>query len=268
MKKHLIIFAISGILFSTMAQAQNTPIDDFLKIYPYREGVTNVSISQQMLQSIFTPPPSSKKVNQSNETHFFSGMPDDVSNVPEAYSSVSVLKAKNASYLIDRFRRTLLSGKYEQQMEVNNEESYLGSYLKKLDDHSNEIVVLRRRNDQISAIYIRGDIDINHVDRYLNRIRIALRRMEASAMIDGSNELAFFPNVAVPAPPAPPVSVFNKHFFDNDGAFRQNNEEGQMESVVKVIGVPRHPETIEEGQIESVIKVIRAPRLLETIEDN
>ena len=188
------LFITCMVIFNV--KAQNTPIDDFLKKYPSREGVTHVTISQQMLQSIFAPSddvrvigvglqskqkPStqaSKPASESAEVVVSAtALSRQDMNVPEAYSSVSVSKTDIPTNLSSDLKKTLLSSKYEQHMEMNKENIViLGYYLKKVNDKCNEIVVLRQENDQFSAIYIRGEIDINELDRYLTRIRIALNR--------------------------------------------------------------------------------------------
>ena len=171
MKKQYFIFLAITCMVMFNVNAQNTPIDDFLKKYPSREGVTNVSMSQEMLQAIFAPP---KNVT---EKFFLSG---NYPNVPEAYNSVTISKKDIPENLFTDFKKTLLSAKYEQFMEVNRENSsILGYYLKKVNDTTNEIVVLRHQKDQFSAIYIKGNIDINYVNHHLTMIRSALNRLGA-----------------------------------------------------------------------------------------
>ncbi len=180
MKKYHLVISVAVCLFAANVRAQSNPIDDFLKKYPSREGVTNVSVSKQMLEAIFAPPPT-KNTSRTREEAFWYVTGEDM-NVPEAYSSVSISKTDKAATMFADFKKTLLSAKYEQYMEVNREDSnMLTYYLKKVNDQSNEVVVLRQRKDQFSAIYLKGDIDINRVDRYLIRIKSALARMEASS---------------------------------------------------------------------------------------
>ena len=194
-KQYFILLAIAGMSAIMNVKAQNTPIDDFLKKYPSREGVTHVSLSQQMLQSIFAPPkdPTDNSHEASMYKHrirFYGEL-----NVPEAYSSVTISKKDISENVFADLKKTLLSSKYEQFMEVNKENnSILGYYLKKLNEKTNEIVVLRHQKDQFSTIYIKGDIDINYVNTYLDVIRGALSRFNAYNQIDmflPSNQFAF-----------------------------------------------------------------------------
>ena len=234
MKKQYFIYSvITCILVIFSVKAQNMPIDDLLKKFPTMEGVTSVSMSQQMLQSIFTPDvrggigagtmPRSQSpaqvadpasaTNETNDVRIigYGTVPRSAQiykpslaftdslvmwaersgsntffrqdmNVPEAYSSISISRTDIPANLSADLKKTLLSSKYEQYMEMNQENSIiLGYYLKKVNDKCNEIVVLRQQKDQFSAIYIKGDIDINQVDRYLSRIRSALNnRMNAT----------------------------------------------------------------------------------------
>ena len=209
MKKQYFIYSvITCMLVIFNVKAQNTPIDDFIKKSPYSsmKGVTHVSMSQQMLQSIFTPLndvrvigagalPRSQSSAQASNSASATNETTDVKlstttayqlqlsnlqnlNVPEAYSSMSVSGTNIFSNSFANFKKTLLSSKYEQIMEMNKENSIIfGYYLKKVNDKCNEIVVLRQQKDQFSAIYIKGDIEINQVDRYLSRIKSALDRM-------------------------------------------------------------------------------------------
>ena len=194
-KQYFILLAIAGMSAIMSVKAQNTTIDDFLKKYPSREGVTHVSLSQQMLQSIFAPPkdPTDNSHEASMYKHrirFYGEL-----NVPEAYSSVTISKKDISENVFADLKKTLLSSKYEQFMEVNKENSsILGYYLKKLNEKSNEIVVLRHQKDQFSTIYIKGDIDINYVNTYLDVIRGALSRFGAYNQIDmflPGNQFAF-----------------------------------------------------------------------------
>jgi NADH:ubiquinone oxidoreductase subunit len=174
MKKCFFIFpVIACMLAISNVKAQNTPIDDFLKKYPSREGVTSVSISQQMLQGIFTRP----KTYSSSITPVWSFWVSHKENfnVPESYSSVSISRANTPENLYADFKRKLLSSKYEQYMEVNRENSDILLYLmKKGTNIINEIVVLRHQKDQFSAIYIKGVIDVSQVDNYLQLIKLSL----------------------------------------------------------------------------------------------
>jgi len=167
MKKQYFIYSvITCMLVIFNVKAQNTPIDDFLKKYPSREGVTHVSMSQQMLQSLF-----------SSNTFF--------KNAPEAYSSVSVSKTDKPATLFADFKKSLLFFKYEQVMEVNKEESdIITYYMKKLDNATNEIVVLRQQKNLFSAIYIKGIIDMSNVHNYLHRIKVDLDVRNSFSMIN------------------------------------------------------------------------------------
>ena len=175
MKKQYFIYSvITCMLVIFDVKAQNTPIDDFFKKYPSVEGVTHVSMSQQMLKSIFTLPP----------TFNFS--------IPEAYSSVSVSRNDLPPNLSTDFKKMLLSSKYEQYMEMNKENSIiLGYYLKKVNDECNEIVVLRHQNNQFSIIYIRGNIDIRRLEAYLLEIKKVMFTGIADISTSPNNQFAF-----------------------------------------------------------------------------
>ncbi len=199
-KQHIILSTLVCLFISLTVQAQNNPIDLFLKKYSSREGVTNVSVSQQMLQSIFAsseqsssristartspakaskPAPAENAEDQSSMKFAWTVSPSTL-NVPEAYSSVTVSKAEKPADMFADFRKVLVSSKYEPYMEVNKEENNVLSYfLKKVNDNNNEIIVLRQQKEQFSAIYIKGDIDINKLDQYLSRIRSSLARLGA-----------------------------------------------------------------------------------------
>ena len=284
MKKQYFIFsAVACMMAIFSVKAQNTPIDDFLKKYPSREGVTSVTMSQQMLQSIFAPSDNSNSVmstsgekvisittvskqpaatspseetsevtvtgtgvqrkqstvtstsdgkvvsgttvskqpavtspseetaevivtgtgvqrKQSTVTSTSDGKVVSVVaapgqntstpggakvfgfdvinqnlNTPEAYSSVTM--ENTPENLFTNFKNTLLSSRYEQFMEINKENSnILGYYMKKVNDSINEIVVIRQQTSQFSAIYIKGNIKIDQVDKYLSKIKNALER--------------------------------------------------------------------------------------------
>jgi len=214
MKKQYFIYSvITCMLVIFNVKAQNTPIDDLLKKFPTMEGVTSVSMSQQMLQSIFfsdvkvigagamprsqSPEQVAEPASATTETtvaNLLRTVSQDL-KVPEAYSSVLVSRTDIPANLSTDLKKSLLSSKYEQYMEMNKENSIILSYyLKKVNDKCNEIVVLRQQKDQFSAIYIRGDIDINQVDRYLSRIRSALNhRMNATdiGIYHPNNQFAF-----------------------------------------------------------------------------
>ena len=188
-KQYFISLAITCMVIFNV-KAQNTPIDDFLKRYPTLEGVTSVTMSQQMLQSIFAPP---KTKTTSIENSFFQYSNENL-KVPEVYSSVTISKKDVPENLFADFKKTLLSSKYEQFMEMNRENnSLLGYYMKKVNDNTNEIVVLRHQKDQFSAIYIKGDIDINYVNHHLTMIKSALIRLGANqtGMFQFGNQFAF-----------------------------------------------------------------------------
>jgi hypothetical protein len=220
MKKQIFIIPfIACMLAMFNVKAQNTPIDDFLKKYPSKEGVTTVTMSQQMLQSIFAPPDNSKvnevtlignpsvetslsssKISYSaNEIkmNYFTSLQN--LNVPEAYSSMSAKRDIPENLSADWIKNILFSKyRYEKYMEINNENSIeLGYFVKKLNDSINEIVVIRQQKDQISAIYIKGNIKIDQVDRYLSRIKSALTRMGATNqtnMFPSGSQFAFVPS--------------------------------------------------------------------------
>jgi len=133
-------------------KAQNTPIDDFLKKYPSREGVTTVSLSQQILQSYFDE--------------------DKNRKAPESYSSITVSKNENAFEKFTNFNKMVVSSKYEKILEVNKENSDIVCYyVKKMNKGAKETIVSRQQKDMFSAIYIKGDIEIDDLDWYLTTIK-------------------------------------------------------------------------------------------------
>ena len=173
MKKQYFIslFITCVVIFNV--QAQNTPIDDFLKKHPSMEGVTSVSMSQQMLKSIFEP------------TNL---------NFPDAYNSLSVSDTDISANLFSDFRNMLLSSKYEQSMEVNNGNNNMLSYfLKEVSKNRNEIVVLRQQENLFSVIYIKGNIEFQDLDRYLRRIKSELSRKGAlnAGLYQPNDQFAF-----------------------------------------------------------------------------
>ena len=211
MKKQYFTSLVVTCMVIFSVKAQNTPIDDFLKRNPSMEGVTSVSMSQQMLKTIFASnmrvvgagaiPRLQSSTSTSASTEAKGARVASTTytvypqyNVPEAYSSVLVSSKDIPAIWYANFKKTLLSSEYEQYMEMNKENSIiLGYYLKKVNDKCNEIVVLRRQKDQFSAIYIRGDIDIDQLDRYLNRIKSALDRISDNQinMFQSGQQFAF-----------------------------------------------------------------------------
>ena len=218
--KNLVIYPNTP---STRIEAHDTPIDVFMKNYPSKEGITSVTMSQQMLQTIFASSYESKstttrstpeetvevtvvetgvqrKVSTVSRTSdggtvTVSSPPTTVSqdvriiglnnlNVPEAYSSVTVSSTSyNPEVLIANLKKTLPG--YETYMEINKEKLIeLGYYVKKLNDNMNEIMVIRQQKGQFSAIYIKGNIKIEQVDIYLSKIKNALSRMGAADKTD------------------------------------------------------------------------------------
>ena len=170
MKKQYFIYSvITCMLVIFNVKAQNTPIDDFLKRYPSREGVTDVSISPQIMQSMFRM----------------------YSATPETYRSVSVSKTDVAANLFTDFEKTLISSKYEQYLEVNKEDGNLRYYMKKLTENSNEIVVMSHQKGHFSAIYIKGNIAIGAVDSYLRIIKDYLIQIGATNTIPIERQFAF-----------------------------------------------------------------------------
>jgi len=206
MKKQYLIslFITCAVIFNV--NAQNTPIDDFLKKYPSRKdgaGVTNVLMSQQMLRSFFASQqgliiPNSQ--SSGPRTLRWEGNTNERSNddvvrvlvhgrikeikVPEAYSSVNVSRPGVPEIWFTDFKKMLMSSRYEPILEMRVENNNLGYYVKKLNDNSNEIIVLRQRDVQFSAIYLKGDIEIDMIDTYLSIIRNGLNQ-RLGAMNDG-----------------------------------------------------------------------------------
>ena len=172
-------------------QAQNTPIDDLIKKYGFGEGVTSVSMSQQVLQSIFESSPIFSVGTDNNVRSLFS------MNAPEVYRSITISKSENPAGLYTDLRNLLIASKYEQHMDLNEENNnMLGYYLKKVNDNTNEIMILRRQKEQFSAIYIKGNIDMKDIDNYLRRIRSALKNMSGSNYTDwpltNTNDVSIF----------------------------------------------------------------------------
>jgi len=200
------IFITCAVIFNV--KAQNTPIDDFLRRYTNKEGLTTITVSQQMLQSIFAHSNTASEIpiiytlrGSNNDSLSISQIPRisfttvPTMNVPEAYSSLSISRKEDSStnfFLI--FINVLNLSKYEKIMEVNQEnKNVLGYYMMKVNDKCNEIVVLRQQDDLFSAIYIKGDININQIENYLTRIRSALTRMGAynTDISQSNNQFAF-----------------------------------------------------------------------------
>ena len=179
MKKQIFIIPMIACFWAISVNAQNTPIDDFLKKYSVREGVTSVSMSHAMLQSIFE---TYVKHNQ--------GVDRQIWVIPEAYSSVSVLNTDQAVNMFADLKRTLLSSKYEQVLDQTTTSqdakttNVLSYFMKKATGSMNEIVVLRQQNNQFSAIYIKGDMSINNLNAHLNCIKGALVRMGANHPVE------------------------------------------------------------------------------------
>ena len=187
MKKQIIL-TIACIISITNIYAQN-PIDEFLRKYDSKDGITNVSMSKQMLESVFDEKSSlsarpsitissSAEKNMPKSEVVYTSSP--ALNVPEAYRSVAITEIAKPKDIYVNFCKLLTSLNYEQYMEVNKENSnVLGYYHKKLNDNNNEIVVIRQQNEQFSAIYIKGDINISQLDKYLLKIRMAMIRLGA-----------------------------------------------------------------------------------------
>jgi len=261
MKKQIFIIPfIACMLAMFNVKAQNTPIDDFLKKYPSKEGVTTVTMSQQMLQSIFAPPDNSKvnevtlignpsvetslsssKISYSaNEIkmNYFTSLQN--LNVPEAYSSMSAKRDIPENLSADWIKNILFSKyRYEKYMEINNENSIeLGYFVKKLNDSINEIVVIRQQKNQFSTIYIKGNIKIEQVDKYLSKIKSALARMGATNQTDifpSGHQFAFsmpsFDNINFPN-----FKEFNFKSSDSDSIFNfkwDDNLKLKMEESMK-----------------------------------
>ena len=163
MKKY--ILCIACLLIGWSLKAQTSIIDDFLKKIPSKEGVTHVNVSKQMLEAIFEKP-----VKVSRETSLAS---------PEAYGSVSVSKISlDPETAFSDFRKKITSSKYEPYMEINKgANEIIGYYQKKISDSSSEVFVLRQQSEQFSAIYLKGDIEIRHLDVYLRQVRNYLARV-------------------------------------------------------------------------------------------
>jgi uncharacterized membrane protein YkoI len=180
--QYFIFIALTGILTVFNAKAQNTPIDNFLKKYPSKEGVTHIVMSQQMLQSIFATASSA---------------------VPEAYSSLTISKKDIPENFYTAFITMLITEKYELFMEIKMENSQQMSYFfRKLAVHSNETVVLRQQKDHFSSIYIKGDIDAGDIDIYLKKIRAHLLNFDEEANTF-THEL--MPQTPQPVKPPEPV---------------------------------------------------------------
>jgi len=170
-KRYLILSVFACMLIIFNVKAQKTPIDNFLKKNKLsREGVTNVSMSPDELQSIFE----THNKNASRIPILYSSM-----TVPEAYSSVTISKASIPTNLFADFKKRLKSSKYESFMEVNKENEDVGYYIKKGKKNINEIVVLQQKKNQFSAVYIKGDIAVNQVNNHLRIINNSLRRLSA-----------------------------------------------------------------------------------------
>jgi uncharacterized membrane protein YkoI len=154
MKKQYYIFSLIAcmLLVFNNIKAQQTPVDEFLKKYPSAEGVTHISMSKQMLKSIF-------ELSQPL-------------TVPEAYNSLTLSRKDIPEYFYTDFIKILTASKYESYMEIKSENNQrMSYYIKEVNVHNNEIVVLRQQKDNFSSIYIKGDIDMDNLDVYLGQIR-------------------------------------------------------------------------------------------------
>ena len=264
MKKQYFIFLAITCMVIFNVKAQNTPIDVFLKKYPSREGVTHVSMSQQMLQSIFAPPRRIENQSIGGGVKSITLTPQQKLNVPETYSSVSISKTDIPANLSTDFKKTLLSSKYEQYMEINKENNIvLGYYLKKVNDSINEIVVLRHQKDQFSTIYIKGKIDINQVDKYLSRIKDALTQMGANNtdMFNPDHQFAF----STPFPAFDNIRIHNFRFDKDslnrimkDAKLRMEESRREMEEENKP-GMDEAKRKMEESKhmMEEIMKIFR-----------
>ena len=136
---------------------------------------TSTSTSEKVLRVVATSQePSVTTTKEGVRAYGSYGYISQNLNAPEIYSSVTILKNIHENMSAD-LRKILLSSKYEPFMEVNKEDiEILGYYLKKVNDNINEIVILRQQKDLFSAIYIRGDIDVNLLDNYLRVIKVSL----------------------------------------------------------------------------------------------
>jgi len=137
MKKQYLIslFITCAVIFSV--NAQNTPIDDFLRQYPSREGVTHVSLSKDVLHSIF----------------------DSFSpSVPEAYSSLSISRTNIPANVFADFKRSILALNFRILMYSFNENSEIFRF-HRTTNNGGEIIFLRQEKDLFSAVFIRGNFD-------------------------------------------------------------------------------------------------------------
>ncbi len=158
--QYLISFVIMCLSFTEIAQAQHNPIEEIMKKYPSREGVTYVTLSQAMLNSLF---PQSRT----------SGL-----KAPEVYQGISFSdKVKDLSNISTDLSKMLIDYKYETFMEVNDSESdILRYYLKQKNAAEKEVVILRQHKNQVaSVIYMKGDINISKIKVYLTHIRMMTR---------------------------------------------------------------------------------------------
>jgi len=226
MKKQYFIslFITCAVIFNV--NAQNTPIDEFLKKYPSIEGMTNVLMSQQMLRSFFTNDPRRVPNTHSTTTSSSSqqqggGEPFTITvrvqpqdgeaithpitvqslsrqaradgsviivdgsgrrqniKIPEAYGSINVSNPGVPEIWFTDFKTMLVSSKYEPILEVTGKNNNRGYYVKKLNDNLSEVVVLRQQKDQFSAIYLKGEIEIDIIDTYLTIIRDGLSQISS-----------------------------------------------------------------------------------------
>ena len=139
-KQYFILLAIAIMTVMMNVKAQNTPIDDFLKTYTPREGVTQVSISGEMLRSIFT----------------FSSP-----SVPEAYSSVTVSRTDIPAYVLPDFITMLLSSNFRISRGIiaTSGDDRVLHFVRGDLHRPNEIVAVRQRKDMFLAVYTRGGFD-------------------------------------------------------------------------------------------------------------
>ena len=161
-KQYFIISAIACMTAIFSVKAQNTPIDDILKGFSSREGITIVSMGEPQLKSMFTPP----KILTMKEEHLFLRSIGD--KTPTYYSSVTISRKDIPKNMIENTISLLMN--YEKFMEINKEGADVLVYLSNYD----EVMVLRQQTGFFSAIYLAGLIDLSQVDMYLQVIKQSL----------------------------------------------------------------------------------------------
>ena len=195
-KQYFIIPAIACMTAIFSVHAQNTPFDDILKRFSSREGITIVSMGEQQLKSMFTPP---QIITMKEENLFLRKIGD---KTPTYYSSVTISRKDIPKYMLENTISSLMKSGYEKSMEINKEDAdvlvYLSNFDNRYQQNFGEVMVLRQQNGFFSAIYLAGHIDLSQVDMYLQVIKQSLdSRYKTTSSITTIDDDNRFPSLGV-----------------------------------------------------------------------